>query len=282
MNVHELVRSVKNLPSPPKVLVRLLEVVRNPDNGSEHVLDVLQIDPALTAEVMRVSNTAYFSSNPAGSLDEAVARLGYIEVYRIAARIPAGEMLSGPIEPLELGAGELWQHSVACAIIADELGKRMDLPEGVAYTAGLLHDIGKLVLREAAGSDYARVFTLVEAEQVTLDQAERTVFGYDYAEVGGALLEEWKFPAELHNAVRFQNNPAACPEPRVLAASILVSNWLAAVIGCNHGRDVWAINIDDSVTKLVDLQPEDMDRLIVTTNKRLRAAQDFLAAAPTF
>lgn len=281
MNVHELVASVKTLPPAPRILVRLLEVVRDPDGGSDRVIEVLQLDASLTAEVIRLSNSAYFSANPVSSLEEAVARIGYLEVYRLAARIPAGAMLAGSVEQLGIAAGELWEHSVGCAIIADELSKRADheLPDGAAYTAGLLHDIGKLVMREAAGESYARVFTLVEAEQVALDQAERSIFGFDHAEVGAALLELWKFPADLHQAIRFQYNPAACPEPRFLPAAILVANWVSAVIGCNPGRDVWAINIDDSICRLAGLEPDGVDRLIVQTNKRLRAAADFLAAS---
>jgi putative nucleotidyltransferase with HDIG domain len=278
MNLQELVQSVKGLPSAPRVLVRLLKVVNNPDADSSQVIEVLNLDPALTAEVIRLANSAYFSSSPASTLEESVARLGYLEVYRLAARIPAGEMFSGAIEPMGIAAGELWEHSVACAIIADELGERCSVADGTAYTAGLLHDVGKLILREARGADYARVFELIESEQVTLNEAERKLFGFDHAEAGGALLEHWNFPAELHNAVRFQYEPAKSPEPRSLAAILLLSNWVAAALGANHGRDVWAMNIGEDVREIVDLQADDLDRLLCSASARLRKAAQLLAA----
>jgi putative nucleotidyltransferase with HDIG domain len=281
MNLQELVQSVKGLPSAPRVLVRLLRVVRNPDADSDQVVEVLNLDPALTAAVIRLANSAYFSTSPVSALEEAVARLGYLEVYRLAARIPAGEMFSGAIEPMGIAAGELWEHSVACAIIADELGERAGLPDGTAYTAGLLHDVGKLILREAKGDEYSRVFDLVEAEQITLNQAEHTLFGFDHAEAGAALLEHWNFPPELHNAVRFQYEPSACPEPRILAAIVLLSNWVAAALGANHGRDVWAMSIGEDVRQMVDLQPDDLDRLLCTASARLRKAAQLLAAGQT-
>jgi putative nucleotidyltransferase with HDIG domain len=278
MNLQELVQSVKSLPSAPLVLVSLLKVVRNPDADSSQVVEVLNLDPALTAAVIRLANSAYFSASPVSALDEAVARLGYLEVYRIAAGIPASEMFSGALEPMGIAAGELWEHSVACAIIADELGERAGLPDGTAYTAGLLHDVGKLILREAKGAEYSRVFDLVEAEQITLDQAERNLFGFDHAQAGAALLEHWHFPPELHNAIRFQYDPSSCPEPRLLAAIILLANWVAATLGANHGRDVWAMNIGEDVRQLVDLQPADLDRLLCTASARLRKASQLLAA----
>jgi putative nucleotidyltransferase with HDIG domain len=273
MNIQELVSSVKSLPPAPRVLVRLLEVVRNPDADSDSVLEVLQIDAALTAEIIRTSNTAYFSSStPVASLDEAVARLGYLEVYRMAARVPAGKMFGGAIDSMGIAAGELFEHSLACAIVADELGQRIDLESGLAYTTGLLHDIGKLVLHERCADQYEKVFTLIEAEQMTLIEAERSVLGFDHAQVGGALLEHWKFPAEIHNAVRHQYDPKACPDPKFLAAALLISNWAAGALGCNHGRDVWAISIDDDVRKLAHLEPEDIELLVVNSTARLHSA----------
>jgi len=273
MNLQELVSNVQSLPPAPRVLVRLLEVVRNPDADSEHVLEVLQMDAALTAEIIRTANTVYFSSStPVASLDEAVARLGYLEVYRMAARVPAGKMFSGAIDSMGLAAGELFEHSLACAIVADELGQRLDMESGVAYTTGLLHDIGKLVLHERCADQYEKVFTLIEAEQMTLIEAERTVMGFDHAEVGGALLQHWKFPADIHNAVRFQYQPKACPEPQFLAASLLIANWAAGALGCNHGRDIWAISIDDDVRRITRLEPADIELLIVNSTARLHAA----------
>lgn len=276
MNLQELVQSVKGLPSAPRVLVRLLKIVRNPDADSSQVIEVLHLDAALTAEVIRLANSAYFSASPVSTLDEAVARLGYLEVYRIAARIPAGEMFSGAIEPMGIAAGELWEHSVACAIIADELGERAGLPDGTAYTAGLLHDVGKLILREARGEEYAKVFEQVEQQEITLNAAERNLFGFDHAEAGAALLEHWNFPPELHQAVRFQYEPARCPEPRVLAAIILLSNWAAAALGANHGRDVWAMNVDEEVRTLVNLQPDDLELLLCSASARLHKASQIL------
>ncbi len=273
MNVQELVSTVKSLPPAPRVLVRLLEVVRDPDADSDRVLEVLQMDAALTAEVIRTANTAYFSaSSSVSSLDEAVARLGYLEVYRMAARIPAGKMFSGAIDSMGLAAGELFEHSLACAIVTDELGQRIELESGLAYTTGLLHDIGKLVLHERCADKYDQVFTRIEAEQMTLIDAERAVLGFDHAEVGGALLEYWKFPPDIHNAVRFQYDPKSCPEPKFLAASLLIANWAAGALGCNHGRDVWAISIDDEVRQLAHLEPADIELLIVNSTARLHAA----------
>lgn len=273
MNIQDLVSQVKSLPPAPRVLVRLLEVVRDPDADSDRVLEVLQMDAALTAEIIRTANTAYFSSStPVSSLDEAVARLGYLEVYRMAARVPAGKMFAGAIDSMGLAAGELFEHSLACAIVTDELGQRIELDSGLAYTTGLLHDIGKLVLHEAFADQYEKIFTLVEAEQMTLIDAERTVLGFDHAQVGGALLEHWKFPADIHNAVRFQYTPQASPDPKFLSAALLIANWAAGALGCNHGRDVWAISIDDEVRQLAHLEPADIELLIVNSTARLHAA----------
>ena len=247
MTVEELLKNTETLPPAPEVLPKLVKIMKNPDTDSNDVVQLIATDPAITAGVLKLSNSgAYSPPSPVTDLTEAVALLGIKEVYRIVNLVSSGDYLDGALPSMAIGKGSLWQHSLAVALIMDQIARDATDLEGLPYTLGLLHDIGKLGLHLGCGERYIDVFKAVETERLSLDKAEERTFGFDHAVAGAKMLESWAFPEDVYIPIRYQYHPVEAPEPyRQLAGALHVANWGAAIIGCNDGRDSWALEMVD-------------------------------------
>lgn len=247
MTVEELIKNTETLPPAPEILPKLIKIMNDPDTDSSDVVQLISTDSAITAGVLRLSNSgAYSPATPVTDLQEAVALLGLKEVYRIVNIVSSGDYLDGALPSMDIGKGSLWQHSLAVALIMDQICKSVTDMEGLPYTLGLLHDIGKLGLHLGLGERYVDVFKKVETERVSIDRAEDAVFGFDHAIAGSKMLEQWGFPEEVYAPIRYQYHPVEAPEKfRQLAGALHVANWGAAIIGCNDGRDSWALEMVD-------------------------------------
>ncbi len=212
----------------------------------------------IMAGVLKLSNSgAYSPPSPVTDLQDAVAMLGIKEVYRIVNLVSSGDYLDGALPSMDIGKGSLWSHSLAVALIMDQIAKDATDMEGLPYTLGLLHDIGKLGMHLGCGEQYVDIFKKVETERLSLDKAESQTLGFDHALAGSKMLEGWSFPEEVYIPIRYQYTPMEAPEEhRKLAGALHVANWGAAVIGCNDGRDSWALDMIEGAFEIDQSQLE--------------------------
>ena len=278
MTLEELLQNTESLPPAPEVLPKLVKIMQDPDTDANNVVQLIATDPAITADVLKVSNSAaYGLGTPVTDLKEAVSRLGVKEVYRIVNLVSSGAFLTGPLASMDIGKGGLWQHSLAVAFIMDEIAKPLSPMEGLPYTLGLLHDIGKLLINHGCGERYMDVFQSVETERLSIEKAEEKNFGFDHAIAGSRMLASWGFPEEVYEPIRYQYHPLEAPEQhRALAGALHVANWGAAIMGCNDGRDSWALEMFDGA---LDLSEQEIELAILNAKERLEHAKKALEAS---
>ncbi|OUW17191.1 MAG: hypothetical protein CBD18_05420 [Opitutales bacterium TMED158] len=270
MNLSEIISNTEALPPAPEVLPRLVGIMKDPDTDANDIVALIQTDPAIVAGALKLANSGMYSaSNPVTDLNEAVALLGVKEIYRIVNLVTGGECLDEALGSMEIQRGGLWKHSLAVALIMDLIATDVCEHEGLPYTLGLLHDIGKLALHHGCGERYVDVFRTVETERVAINVAESDTLGFDHAEAGAKMLEEWGFPKEVFEPIRYQYHPREAGEFKELAGALQVANWAASVIGCNDGRDAWALEMDPDV---FDIEESALERAIIEGRYRLEAA----------
>lgn len=245
MTLSELVNNLEALPPAPEVLPRLVEIMKDPDTDTNSIVSLIQTDPAIMAGVLKLCNSAIYSPpSPVTDISDAVSILGINETYRIVNVVTSGQYMDDALTSMEIQKGGLWKHSLAVALFMDIIAADSMKFDGLTYTLGLLHDIGKLALHHGCGEHYANVFRKVEEDQVAINVAEIDTFGFDHAEVGAKILETWGFPKEVYLPIRYQYDPSAAGEFTELAGALQIANWAASAIGCNDGRDTWAQDID--------------------------------------
>lgn len=275
MNISELIETTESLPPAPEILPKLVEIMRDPDADSNDVVALISTDPAIIAGVLKLSNSATYSPpSPVTDLHDAVNMLGIQTVYRIVNMISGSEFLDGSLSSMAINKGGLWEHSLAVALMMDQIGKDLCDVEGLPYTLGLLHDVGKLLMHFGCGDQYTSVFKIVETERVSINNAENKAFGFDHARAGSQMLEEWNFPKEIYLPIRYQYAPKEAPEFKELAGALHVANWGASVIGCNDGRDSWAL---DMVEGAFDIDETTIELALLETKVGLDKAKQTLA-----
>ncbi len=226
------------LPTFPAVASRLIEEVARPDATSEEIGRILSRDPALTARTLKLANSDFYGfPRKVGSVDLAVLVLGTQTIRDLVLTSSVVQALGRTGSSLE----GLLSHSMACGIAARALAERAKYRlTGDAYAAGLLHDVGKVVLRQADPERFDQVLARCRASNVAAAEAERELFGSDHAEVGGWLAERWGLPADIVEAIACHHRPDAATRNPALASLVHIANFLAQRAGYP-----WASGVDD-------------------------------------
>jgi putative nucleotidyltransferase with HDIG domain len=226
--ITELLKKVDALPASPALLPKLANALRDVNNINVHeVVDIIMFDSSLTAKLLQIANSAYFgNATPLANVGDAISQLGYDAVFLLAAAIN-GESCLRSAPGTGLDTVMLWKHSVMTAFGAQHIAKAAGLDGNMLFTAGLLHDVGKVVFAGTYGKDYTRMFDPVKRDSLPLNECEMALYGCDHAELGAALLERWKLPAAIVAAVRFHHHPSDAGANAPLAACVFLGNILS-------------------------------------------------------
>ncbi|MSR65246.1 MAG: HDOD domain-containing protein [Verrucomicrobiae bacterium] len=265
----QYVDKVHHLLPAPCVVPQLLQLLNKPDADNNDIVKLISHDPSLTANVLRISNSAYFAAATSiTSMDEAVARLGSQQVYRLVVAI-SGAMLLAPPKNSGSTADELLDHSIATAVAAQLMAKDAGDDESLVFTAGLLHDLGKIVLAFVS-NDFYKMFQDVESDQSALIEVERKLMGTDHAEIGGCILLRWNFPAELTSAVQFHHQPGSALAHQRLAAHVYLGNMVAYLVGQGYGHQPSMPRGDSEALTILNLTKDDLQEYVNKTSAQLK------------
>lgn len=271
---------VKSLPPAPTVMMELLEQFRDQDRDVDRIVALITHEPALAAQVLKLCNSASFAADhPVGDMFEAVSRVGFYEIYRMVAAVMGSRALAMAGGTKTVDLSQFWRHAVLAAVAAETLAARYDEGGGVAFTAALLHDLGKVVLAAVEEPAYAEVVSQVGMAGPALVEAERGRFGVDHAEIGGRLLARWRLPSALGIAVRHHHTPREAQGAERLAAYVCLANELAHVI--RRGQSPPAVGASEAlqVMPVLPLVQAEVPGLVVQVNERLEDAASILAIA---
>ena len=215
--------NLKGLPPAPIVATELLDLFGDPEADIIRVVETIRHDPALTAQLLRLCNSAFYAGDePAADMFEVVTRLGFYQVYTVVVSMVASGSMSRGKGKGGMDIDELWRHSVRAAVAAGQFAKRVGESEAQSFTAGLLHDIGKLAFSVAEGRKYGDLIKMAKASGEPLSMVEMAVLGMDHAMLGARLLARWGLPERICTAVEEHNNP-----PTKLAAIIHLASCFA-------------------------------------------------------
>jgi putative nucleotidyltransferase with HDIG domain len=269
---------VTHLPPAPTVATELLGLFNDPDRDIDRIIELISHDPSLTIEVLKRCNSAALSGEViAADMFEAVTRLGFYEVYCVVAGTVGARAMSIGKAQGGLDAVGLWRHSVTTAVAAATLAKRVREVEAVAFTAGLLHDIGKLVFTSVESARYADLVKQTGTFGPNLAAAEQSVFGVSHAHIGARLLARWGLPENVAvGTLLHHGSPKVSESFEQLAATVHLANGLAhqMVKQAPYATDL-LLSSSDSMT-LLKLTPEDIPTLIAQTQKDLQRVQGLL------
>lgn len=224
---YDLVKRHVKLVSLPDIYFRIAEVLENPYSSSAKVGEVVGKDPSLSAKLLKLVNSPFYGyPSKIDSIDRAVCIIGANDLTTLALGISVLNSFDDVPEELMNMRG-FWRHSITCGVAARFLAsKRPGLTEERFFIAGLLHDIGRLVIIRGLPAAFTKALFLSRDQEAPLYQTERDVLGFDHAVVGGFLFKEWRLPSSLERAIRFHHNPQTATntlEPAIIHVADIIA-----------------------------------------------------------
>ncbi len=221
----EMVKGVINLISLPEIYIRLNQVMENPNHDASQVGDVISQDPALTARILRIVNSAYYSLAVKIELaSRAVSIIGENDLRNLvlaATSVNSFKRLPNELVDIRL----FWGHSINTGIIARLLSRHCNILHGERlFVAGLLHDIGKLILYFEEPALSEQVLIDASENDGMVFRAEHRLFGFSHADVGGALMNAWQMPDTLIEVVKHHHSPLDAREHPMETAIVHIAN----------------------------------------------------------
>jgi putative nucleotidyltransferase with HDIG domain len=221
-------------------VVKLRQYLSDPDVSFDELAKVIEYDPGLTANLLQLANSAYFGwSGKIKTVKEAITRLGTNRIFQMVLCMSVAPLVRKPVKGYDMESNGLWKHSIAVAICAEQLARILKIPNSEeAFTAGLLHDMGKILLGTFVEIDDEPIKELVQNESLSFNEAERRVLGIDHAEAAAELLQYWKLPENVVAAARWHHNPEEADEKyRNIVDLVHVADILCIRMGWGIGSD---------------------------------------------
>ena len=250
--LNEILSEVKSFPTMPGAGAKMLSLLEEPDATVSEIEEILRYDPGLTANVLKLANSAYFGMpSKIGSLKQAVIMLGFKRLIQIVFATCVSAVMDRSVPGYDLPAGDLWRHSLAVSIAAEALvkDKKISGAEDV-FTPALLHDVGKLVLGAFVGEELEAIESIA-AKGVPFVVAENMILGTDHAEIGAQILAQWNLPSDVINAVRWHHD-ADLPEASDTQMDVVYLSNLLCQVDVSSGQ---------AGAQSIELSPAVIDRL---------------------
>ncbi|MCB2183632.1 MAG: HDOD domain-containing protein [Desulfobulbaceae bacterium] len=276
----QILRRIDALPLMSQSASKLMKTVADRDHSIHDIIEIVKYDPSLTVKILKlVNSSAYGLSKSITSVERAIPQLGDKLVFGLAMEECAAPVYRDPMEGYEGESGSLWKHSLLTALIARELAKvsvhKVSLEE--AYTAGLMHDLGKGILSQYMKGSAPDLLAAVENDKMhDYREAELFYYGTDHCDVGCHIAKHWALPEALCAVIRWHHEPARSPvEYKSLVYVVHLGDIMAMIGGAATGADALMYGQDAGCDEFFSADEGWVDRAM---NAALQEYQKIIAA----
>ena len=275
----EIVSRVGSLPPLPDTALKLMEVINDPRSTIDDIVESVKSDQVVTSDVLKLCNSAYYGlSRKVTSLNDAILCLGTVKVLQMVMAVHTNSLLAREQQGYGLEPGVLWKHSVAVALASTLFSERLGQPNSnLAFTAGLLHDIGKVILNQYVSSEFAEIVRRVNEDRMSFVEAEHQVLGYSHEEVGALIAESWKLPDAIVRCIRYHHEPGKLDPPDMLVDTVYLANCICLLLGIGLGEDGLCYRADPAVMERYELRESDLEVIGAQMMTDLQRVEDLFA-----
>jgi putative nucleotidyltransferase with HDIG domain len=287
------IASIQDLPTLPRIASQVMEMLADPSFSASALERILMQDPPLCAKVLRMANSAYFSPRyPVDNVRRATLVLGTREIQQMVLSLSVFNMFRPEAGQTTFNREEFWRHSAQTAVLAQAFLARLQtlaerpLPtEGDAvFCAGLLHDLGKIVMDQYFHEEFMRTLERAEAEFIPQLEAEMEVFGADHTVIGAWLAQSWKLPANLASGIRFHHHPELDPNHALLSVCVQIGDLFSKASNPDFSSDaaVAGIRLLPAWDLLQEVVPEmgliNLERFTFALEEEFEKANQFVGS----
>jgi putative nucleotidyltransferase with HDIG domain len=271
-NLKDLIKDIKSLKPLPAIVNQITTAIDDPNSSAENIAQIIQFDPSVTANLLKLCNSAYFGlPNPVDSIKDAVSLLGMDQIIELVLIKSGAKALSKEQKGYGLHEGVLWKHAVASAVISKEICNRTNLGnKNIIFTASLLKDIGKTVLDRYVSNSFEKIIKLVQKNGYSFREAEKKVIGIDHGELGAMIATEWKFSAQMINIIRHHHLSDISQQKNINIAIVYLADCICMMMGIGLGKDGLAYRFHDTVINNLNISHEDIAMIIADFTQKMQ------------
>jgi putative nucleotidyltransferase with HDIG domain len=273
----KIISGIDALPAFPQTAAQVLKLAGDSDTGIRDIVGIIRYDQAITADCLRLCNSSYFGLiDKVESIHRAVVLLGATTLVNTIVLLSCKTSLCrGAVPSYKMAPGELWRHSVSCALMSQLLAEKMGMNNThELFTASLLHDIGKLLIDTHIADNFGAMFSLMQEEDFGTTETEKQFFGIDHAELGGILAEKWNFPPSLSNIIKNHHQDLTKIRDVTPETITVLSNFICNKFFCQSHDDF--LEIDSHIQKTFGIIGDDVKDLFCGLARELKRAEDLL------
>lgn len=282
-DIKRILERVETLPAVSPHTLRIMQLAADPQFNIKDLTALVVMDMSLAATCLKLVNSTIFGlRNPVTSIEKAVVYLGSRGILDLAASMGMNGIMRSSLEGYEGESGDLWLHSLRTAIASTLVAGAIyphDPAESV-YTAGLVHDIGKVVLSVFLSEHDSVLREFLQGEPSTdFVSLEKKLLFMDHTEAGDLLADKWKLPPSIRMAIRWHHTPSLAPEPfRNLCLAVHIGDIMAMLGGSGTGCDTLVYRIDPLAQEVFRSQGDRMTKLLLDIDTEFTRAQEKLRA----
>lgn len=267
----QLIRDYKELVSLPEITLRINEMVNDPDCDIDSIGKLISQDPALAVRLLGIANSPFYGfSTQVSTVTRAIAVLGINKIRDIVLSASATKAFDGiPVEIIAVD--DFWQHSLYCGVLGQTLAKQTTLDADAVFIAGLLHDIGQLILFNRYPQEmHEIILRTIEGEApLTMVAAEQERLGTNHTQVGAELARSWHLPAHIEAVIAWHHTPKSATAHQQEIALICIANTVAQMLNFDCDSVMKNLEIDEDIWNMAQLEREQIPPAIEAADEQL-------------
>jgi HD-like signal output (HDOD) protein len=282
--VKRVISNIRNLPTPPIVFHQIQKIINDPKVSAERIAGILAEDPAMSVKVLKLTNSAFYGlSREVDSIKQAVVIVGTEAIKNLVLSASVLDMFKGKNIDQDFQE-KFWRHSLSagfcCRILARGIRNRGFVDPDTAFSSGLLHDIGKMVISCFLPVEHSRLKQERESDRITADhEIEERVLGYSHAQIGGFLAMQWKLPRRLGGAITFHHHPQLDNSGDPLVYLVHLGNYLAKKTFYERDISYLIGSLQPNIMEYLQVSDDDLMNFSNTLRDEYLKAETFMQMA---
>lgn len=275
----DIVKQIDQLEPVPPIATQIMTLAKDPDSSSAEIADVILNDPALTANLLKTCNSAYFGfSRRVDSVTDAISLVGLDHIVQLVMLHGVSRNFKKEPEGYGLGEGELWRHAVSSAYVAKILANKFGIvqKQHLLYTAALLKDIGKLILGRFVAFSLEQINILVESQGLSFNDAEKQIIGMNHEELGALVGEKWRFSEKMIYIIRHHHLSDESARQDLETSLVYLADMICMMMGVCTGADGLSYRFYSDVLKRLDMTEKNLYGIIAETGANQQLIEHLL------
>ena len=278
IDIETIQKDISGLPPFRHTVLKARQMINDSSVSAEQLTNVLKYDVGITTNILRCCNSPYYGLRQrVTNLQQAIVLLGYKELRHLLILSGSMKYFNGSQPGYESNYGELWQHSITTASLAEIIGNKVGDSDNDLFVTGLMHDVGKLILSRYVENEYEQISEMVSSQEVPFHVAENAILGTNHAEVGGRLLSQWNFPETIVRATANHHEVKSDDNSRVTWI-IALADRLASIMGAGTLSDGLTYQDTGKIRDYFGFSPQEIDEIISLGADRVNTITHILAA----